>query len=308
MASHHDYVVGYIGGSDRSGSTILDMMLGAHPEAFSTGQLDELQFWVNSARFCTCGRPILECPFWGQVLASSDILVPQPINVNGKIRKVGRMLRVAAAGATRDEARGVESAWELLDHVAERSGKRLVIDSSKAGLRLVQLARDRRGKQLRVIHLVRDTRGYVTSKSFPTLAKSPQGTAGYIATQSKPAAVADWLVQNLLMLLLGVVVFRRRYVVVTYEQMTRNPERILAQLSRFLSLQYDRSMLPPLDRSEFHLIGGNSSRLSFAEVRYDDKWRSKLTSREKVLIKAASGWLYWLLARLAARHQRAPIE
>lgn len=92
---------------------------------------------------------------------------------------------------------------------------------------------------------------------------------------------------------------------ITYEQMMRHPERTLARLAELFEMKYEPSMLPPLGRTEFHLIGGNSARLTFAELRYDNKWRYKLTAHEKFLIQATSGWLYWLLARLADRHEKA---
>jgi hypothetical protein len=152
---------------------------------------------------------------------------------------------------------------------------------------------------------VRDPRGYVTSVSFSTLAESAQGTFGYTSAQPKWAAVLDWMTQNLLTLIVGVVAFRGRYAVVTYEQMSARPERTLARVAGLLGMKYEPSMLPPLDRTNFHLIGGNSSRLRFSELRYDDKWQTQLRPREKLLIQLTSGWLYWLLARLASRHERA---
>jgi hypothetical protein len=214
---------------------------------------------------------------------------------------LSRTLRVLASGATRSEAREVDSAWALLDRLAEHSGKHVVLDSSKAALRLARLARNPKGERLRVVHLVRDARGYVTSKNFSTLVESPQGTFGYTAAESKSGAVADWIAQNLLMLMVGVVAFRGRYVVITYEQMMRHPEQTLTRLTDFLEMEYKSSMLPPLDRKNFHLIGGNSSRLAFSELRYDDKWRHKLTSREKFLIQYDDG-----LALLASRPSGGP--
>jgi hypothetical protein len=300
-----NYRVGYIGGSAKSGSTILDMMLGANSRAFSAGQLDELRFWLDSGRYCTCGRSVEECPFWKEVLMSYGELVPPTMNVSAKFGKVTATLRVIATGMTAHEAREAERAWTLLDRVAGRSGKDVVVDSSKSALRLARLARHPMGERLRVVHLVRDARGYVSSKSFSRRVESPQGTVGYTTPQSKPAAVADWLAQNLLMFTIGLVAFRGRYLVLTYEQMTRDPERILDRLAQFLDMEYEPSMLPPLSRSDFHLIGGSSSRLTFSELRYDDKWQTQLRAREKLLIQLTSGWLYWLLARLAGRHERA---
>jgi hypothetical protein len=299
-----DYIVGYIAGAGRSGSTILDMMLGANSLAFSTGQLADLQSWINDHGHCTCGQPIDDCPFWGDILKTGRLPTYPALTAGRKAAKVGGTLRILLSGTRRDEAREIDAAWYLFETIARLSGKHLIVDSSKAALRLARLSRNRNGPRLRVIHLIRDPRGYVTSICFATRVVGPDGAVGYTGVQPKPVAVADWLAQNLLMLLLGAVVFRERYLVITYEEMTEYPERVLARLARFLGIIFDPSMLPPLERSDFHLIGGNSARLAFSALRQDDKWRRKLSPLEKLLIQATSGWLYFLLAKRAARQGR----
>lgn len=301
MPGAHDYLVAYIGGSGRSGSTILDMMLGGNSNAFSTGQIDELRRWIDTDRHCTCGELLSDCPFWSGVLRSDGFGVPAALNASGRVRKFVGTLRAITTGPTEGKSRDVAVTWTVFTLVAARAGKRVVVDSSKAALRAALLASGPERSRIRLVHLVRDPRGYVTSRSFSTRAESAQGAVGYTAAQSKPVALADWLAQNLLTLAVGVLAFRGRYAVVTYEDLTRDPEGTLAYLSRFMGMEYQPSMLPPLDRADFHLVGGNSSRLAFSELRYDERWRSKLGSREKLLIGIAGGWLYRLLAAKAAR-------
>jgi hypothetical protein len=300
MTAHHDYIVGYIGGSGRSGSTILDMMLGANASAFSTGQLAELRSWIDTHGYCTCGRVIDECPFWSQVLTSDEVSVLPTLNVAGRAHKITGTLRAITLGTTPAEAREADAAWSLFARIAASTGKRVVIDSSKAALRLAQLMNSADGTRVRLIHLVREPCGYVSSVSFATRAEAADGAVGYTDVRPKRLAVADWLAQNILVLIVGIFALRGRYRVVTYEQMTLNPEGVLPELAEFLGMEFEPSMLPPLERTQFHLIGGNSSRLGFSELRYDDKWRRKLNRREKFLIQVAGGWLYWILSRLAA--------
>ncbi len=80
----------YITGAGRSGSTILDIVLGNHPDIESTGELSNLvrNGWIGGESLkgierkrvrvpiCTCGRrtdiPDVEdaaeaCPFWSSV-------------------------------------------------------------------------------------------------------------------------------------------------------------------------------------------------------------------------------------------------
>ena len=58
----------YIGGWGRSGSTLLDRVLGQVPGVVSLGEVRELwqRGWVEN-RPCGCGAPFADCPFWTEV-------------------------------------------------------------------------------------------------------------------------------------------------------------------------------------------------------------------------------------------------
>jgi hypothetical protein len=59
----------YISAWGRSGSTIIDNVLGAYPEVVSVGELHHL--WGRGLlwkRGCGCGKPVRSCPFWADVL------------------------------------------------------------------------------------------------------------------------------------------------------------------------------------------------------------------------------------------------
>ena len=70
-------------GSDRSGSTLLDNMLGGVPGAFSAGEIRYM--WERGfaeGRLCGCGRKIVDCDVWSKVI---ERLPPDA-------KDVGRML------------------------------------------------------------------------------------------------------------------------------------------------------------------------------------------------------------------------
>src|SRR3954470_20467180 len=58
----------YVGGVIRSGSTLLDRMLGELPGHVAVGEL--CYIWEPSLLLnhdCGCGRPFADCPFWSAV-------------------------------------------------------------------------------------------------------------------------------------------------------------------------------------------------------------------------------------------------
>jgi hypothetical protein len=308
VAAHveRDFVVAFVGGSGRSGSTILDMMLGGHQDALSLGQIDQLRQWVDTANVCTCGRALSECPLWSRVLgdgARDPTVVPPGLNVEGQVNKVARIVPALVTGRPAGAADpAVAQTWDLLERVAAVSGARVLVDSSKSLLRFAKLAADpARHDRLRLVHIVRDPRGYVASRSFSKPAPSARGFVGLTEAQPRSKAVSDWIVQNLLTMLIGRLRHRGRYRVVTYETLVARPEETLRELAAFLGIGFSPSMLPPMAREDYHLIGGNSARLAFTELRPDTSWEQKLTRREQRVIWVLGGWLYRALRRAEAR-------
>ena len=59
----------YVGSWGRSGSTLLDLVLGQIPGFVSVGELRYLwERGLAERQLCGCGRPVTGCPFWGAVL------------------------------------------------------------------------------------------------------------------------------------------------------------------------------------------------------------------------------------------------
>ena len=289
----------YITGSGRSGSTILDMMLGANSRALGLGQVDELARWAAGDQFCTCGRPLGECPVWGPALA--DQRPPAPLNVEGQVAKTLSILPAIRGRAPREaDPASVDATWSLYDRLAEISGATTLIDSSKSLLRFARLA-DRAGdRDLRLIHLIRDPRGFVLSRTRSKAVPTASGTIGSTESQSLASALADWTVQNGLV---SAYAGRRRpqSTVVTYEQLVGEPTATLERLCEFAGLELEPERQFPPFEGEFHLIAGNSSRFQFAELRLDERWRRELPGWQRRLTELTAGPLHTRLRRRATR-------
>jgi hypothetical protein len=156
----------FVGGYSRSGSTLLDCMLGQLPGVFSTGELAYI--WTHGLeqnRLCGCGSRFLECPFWSRVGdlafggwdsvdASRMIEFERAVNRHRfmPFLLVPRLKR----GFHADLRRYTDVLGRLFGAIQEVSGARLIVDSTIDPAYGFVLRRVE-GLDLRLVHMVRDS-------------------------------------------------------------------------------------------------------------------------------------------------------
>jgi len=169
----------FIGGAWRSGSTLLDLMLGQHPGVFAAGELREI--WRRGLienGHCGCRLPFRDCPFWRRVGESAfggwknlDIQalvgmrqrLDRPSSITAGLRRSGSGGARAGHGTNQtDRDRYVSTLQALLEGIRTVSGADVVADSSKspAHARLLQQIP---GLDLRLVRLLRDSRAVTYS-------------------------------------------------------------------------------------------------------------------------------------------------
>jgi hypothetical protein len=181
-----------ITGLGRSGSTILDVVLGTHPQIESVGEVGNIvrNGWISRESLrgipkdrlrvpiCTCGKrldvlyvdtPEEACPFWSSVRrewverTDRDSIESYPKLQNDfeLKRRWPRLLyeKRRPSAPFRSYARLTRTFFESIRAV---SGKPIIVDSSKSPARALAFGMIP-GIDLYVIHLVRDGRGVITS-------------------------------------------------------------------------------------------------------------------------------------------------
>lgn len=290
----------YVVSATRSGSTLLDLLLGNHTQATSVGELRRLHEHLNDDGLCcTCGAPVAACPFWkdvGRELAQRDVTletlatsIPKPPRRLGLLPDAvevlpilaGRRMLGAAAGYMRplDEAlQAAENCWSVVDAVGEVTGARVIVDSSKwpAQFKLLYLLRP---EQARAVHLVRDGRGVISS---------------WIRRVGEPVwkLALSWTLNNLRAMLLLANLPKSRKLFVRYEDLCRDPEGTMRRICAFAGLPFEDGVLV-LDKRDKHNIGGSPHRFDMAETRIvlDEKWRTSLSQRQLAEFRRVGGWL-----------------
>ena len=289
----------FIAGMGRSGSTLLDRLLGANGGVCSVGELRwiwTLGFGEN--QFCGCGARFLACPFWKAVLAEAfpDGLPDDPSMMARRQDALLRLKWTPFLGSRLPSARLRRSFREfasthrrLCRAIAAVSGAAVVVDSSKYppyGMAL----RATRGLDLRTVHLVRDSRATAYSISRQ---RDPgvEGRAGYRYSRGAALVAVNWLALNALTETAWAT--RRSYLRLRYEDLAANAERWTARVLDFAGL---RSAGPRNEGGAFdlgvqHTLAGNPMRMQtgLLVVEPDLAWRNALPRRDK-LVTTALTW------------------
>jgi hypothetical protein len=303
----------YLGGLGRSGTTVLERVLGELPGTCSVGELVHLwQRGVLDDETCGCGESFSGCPFWTEVgrlafggwdpalARRMEELRPRVDRTRFIPRLLApRFLAVRALGRQLPELREyVHTFLRLYRAISEAAGGAVVIDSSKHSS-LAFCLRTEPGIDLRVVHVVRDSRG--VAYSWTKEVQRPEAGGEALMTRYSPArSAALWTGHNLFFGLLGRLGTPTR--LLRYEDFVTDPGTVLGELAGFADLDLTASSLDFLDGatatlSPSHTVAGNPMRFRTGPttLRRDDAWRDQLPPRRRWLVAA-------LTAPLLARY------
>lgn len=272
----------YILSSGHSGSTILDMVLGSHPNLVGMGECERVADCIDKGMLCACEELVQECPFWQvrknvepDYIKSSCLRLERTrlrfllgINIyyliNGSGEKVG--------GNFVQKYR--DSSIALYKQALKKEGIVAVIDSSKNFNRAEFLSYEKEIEVL-VIHLVRDLRG-VTYSYWKKYGK-------YYRPMYR------WVLDNLSIVLVSKRIGAKR-MVITYEDFATNPSKICEDVTKSLGLPENKTKADFSHIEPQHQIAGNRVRfVGVKEIKLDLSWKDKLPGRVKIiawLIKA----------------------
>ena len=290
----------FISGWGRSGSTLLDRMLGQIEGFHSAGEIRYV--WdrgLLEGRPCGCGRGVHDCEVWGAVLAPYVDLGDDELR---------RLVAARDAFRTRDcwRSRGVpdDSNTALADYVGhlgqvlsgltEVTGCRILIDSSKFPSHGALLARVP-GVELRVVHLIRDPRAVAYSWGRRRVYDRVDEEKHYIKPHGVARSTAYWVIWNLMVeRLWGRAAESEIHLRLRYEDLVGEPERHLTRIAGLFGESPDLDFFRSshrVDLSPAHMVAGNPLRFESGpvELRLDDEWRRSMPFRQR-LTATALGW------------------
>lgn len=292
--------VAFIAGWGRSGSTLLDLLLGLNDGFVSVGEIKFL--WSRGLienRPCGCGVPLRSCEFWREVLASSlGAMEPDRIRQlaadaeRTRTRHLPQMLMPGAGeryGRHLDHYRATLAS--LYREVMEKSGAQVVVDSSKfpSYLFVLQQIGD---LDVRVIHLVRDPRAVAHSWSTPTIDPDRPGRS-LMARQHPALTAAYWSSWNLAVKRICDMADTPR-LLVRYEDLATDPRPRVRQMMDWLGLDGEPAGFIDTDRVDLrrsHTVSGNPARhrTGAVQIGLDDRWQRQMTGFHRQIVWQLTG-------------------
>jgi hypothetical protein len=286
----------FIGGYGRSGSTLLDRILGQLDGFCSIGELRHVfQEGYLENRLCGCGVPFRSCEFWSRVTERA-FGGPAALDVADLLRlqrRVDRWWRVpqlaSGVGTSRraaELARYREALRRLYVAIAAVSGARVIVDSSKDVSHGYVLRDVGEPVEPYVLHLVRDSRAVAWSWQRR---KFNPGNGADMQRYSLLRTSAEWSAINALTALHGRL--GRRYGRVRYRELTADAPGAIAEILRLLdepARPRPLAAADPIVLGTDHTAAGNPVRFHTGPVtvRPDDEWRDRMPLGGRALVTA----------------------
>ncbi|NUT35539.1 MAG: sulfotransferase [Hamadaea sp.] len=294
----------FLGGLGRSGTTLIERVLGEVPGVCALGEVVHL--WQRDLRDderCGCGVPFSGCDFWERVGVAAfggwhRVDVHRVLALRDLVERTRHIPRLATrvphsyAELVREYA---DYYVRVYDAAATVAGASVVVDSSKhsALAHVLRYATDPAlgdpALDLRVLHVVRDARG--VAYSWTKKVRRPESADDEMTRYAPAQSALLWTAHNAAFGLLrrrGVRVRRLRY-----EEFLADPQSSLRKLVAYAGLDPSAVDLGWLEADHVtlgvsHSAAGNPMRFTTGRLplHRDDAWRDRLAPRQRAVVSA----------------------
>ena len=283
----------YIAGFERSGSTIINRVLGQVDGFVAWGELRDIwQHGIIENINCTCGALFSKCPAWTKVLDEAfgginEVDANEMLKLLQKTRAMvlPHYLGIAKRDFLKTNSKQyLKSLESLYQAIQTTTNCKVIVDSTKASwygyvLGLLPTI------DLYIVHVVRDPRGVCYS-----LERYKSKGEPFDQWYNPIHASLSWNLKNSLVEML-LNHSSERYLRINYENFVHNP--ILVVESILSLLQEKVTELPFKDDSTVnmeadHIFAGSPSSRSetgAVKLRLDERWKKEMNQIDKVMIK-----------------------
>lgn len=295
----------YIGGSHRSGSTLIERILGHANGFFSAGELKSAwNLGFPDRGICGCGSPFGECEIWGEVIreAFGPDWAGRGISGEG-VRLANSLSRyrkhlLPGSGEKLDKFKR-EYLHPLYSAISGVTGGSTVIDASNLAWHLYLLSKCD-FIDLHLLHLVRDSRAVAFSYKRKRKVIRADGTEVYMPVYSSVTSAKLWAINNAWTWKIGRGLPEGRYLRMNYEDFCRRPREATGEILAFAGGDPGDLGMFSAEREVTlgmgHSILGNpmKEQKGGIPIRTDDEWMEKLSAWDRAVVTGMT----WPLLRM----------
>ena len=303
----------YIGGAGRTGSTLLERLLGQADGVFAGGEMTFLWYALVGGGRCSCQQALADCPVWSPVvsraLADTPLTPADLVALRGRYWSLHLPLMVVPA-AHRAFLRRLGPYRDVVARtyreLRAETDSRLIVDASKEP-HYSAILDSLPDLEVYFLHLVRDPRAVAHSWSRRKV-HGGFGPEHGMPLRGLVSSVVYYWVSNVA----AEAIWRSRpdrYLRVRYEDLMADPEGTLASIWVFADEPVDTSFLAGRRATigPLHTAWGNPNRFERGEIELqaDDEWRREMTWWRR-MISATLTWPFlWRYGYLERRHDPA---
>ena len=299
----------YIASIGRSGSTLLESMLGAHSRIQTMG---ELHIWPHEIegggiRPCSCGEYVDDCVFWSEMRRRVDPMTQEGPGVSffrekhdgGRTLRYSRLdayepeKKISAKEQNEIEAYGrnnLEIFSNFLSLMKEQLGEEpgWIVDASKDPYRLLWLVRSGLFN-IKVIHMVKNPNAFIYSVTKSLILEKKgfnlHKRLYYTARQS-----VAWIIQNMLFSRIATNwLDEKDYLLINYETFASQPKETFQAVCDKIGCAFEEQAVENFRQGSVHTIAGNPMRYETRGIVLDEKWKTRLPQSSKTLASILTG-------------------
>ena len=250
--SGNRYSILYILGRGRSGSTVIDAVLGNLGSTFGTGELVEGLHRRYPDGICSCGAVLAECPIWGTVVREAEASLELPHEEWARV--LATQMHLKSFPKTLISGRSSKwssNLWSINDAlytaVSKATGCQYVVDSSKEMTRAYFILKH--FSEAKGLHLVRNPHGFISSYyqrilkggDFKLVRFQLGGAIRRYPVIKYPGLAIlalSWLIGNLYAEFLKIL-FRERVLFIRYDDFCIDPVGQTALIAKHMGHPFD---------------------------------------------------------------------
>ncbi len=287
-------------GTGRSGSTLLDRILGQCDGIFSVGEL--MYIWqrgIHENQLCGCGTPFRRCEFWRAVINEAfggfdNSLLREALTLQKSVARIRNIImnpyQRLRKSYREDFIRYADLLGELYSAIRNVCGCSVIIDSSKEPSHLFFL-RELNDIDLKVVHLVRDSRAVAYSWQRKVKNPAVHWREEYIGLGTFLKSSLDWDLHHTLIPLLSRP--ELPYILLRYEDMSTNLLDTLSEILNAFGINcpqldelFDATDMSMNFNKLNHTVSGNPMRFQYGKtvITPDLEWKLQMNRYKKFAI------------------------